>query len=1539
VQDTVMVFAPRTSGTVAGLVAVVPFTVQLYGATPPVAVQVTDVDVAVVLLLLTGAEIATETPGVRVIETVLVSVPNALVQATVMTFEPTTRLAVAGLVAAEPLTVQLIGGVPVVVQVTGVVEDDVLLPAVGAVIVTTGASPRLTVIDLVSEPNALLQTTVMVFAPMTSGTVAGLVAEVPFTVQVIGAVPVEVQVTAVDVAVVLLLLAGAEIVTTGAVPRLTVTVFVSEPNALVQATVMVFAPATSATVAGLVAAAPLTVQLIGAVPAALKDTDVDAAVVFVPSAGELIVVTGASPRVTVTDLLSELLDESVQATVMVFAPGARLTVAGLVAALPFTVQVIGAAPPDVVQVTEVDVAVVFVPVVGAVIVTVRPGVRVIVTVLVSDPNALEQATVMVFEPTTRFVVAGLDAAAPFTVQEIGAVPVDVHATEVVDEEVLLPPAGAVIVTTGAMPWLTVTLLLSDPNALEQATVMVFAPGFRLTVAGLVADAPLTVQATGAVPVDVQLTEVVAAVVLVPLAGAVIVTTGATPRLTVMILVSVPNALAQATVMVFGPATNATVAGLVAAAPLTVQEIGAVPVALKDTDVDAAVVFVPSAGELIVVVGAVPTFTTTDLLSELPVESEQATVMVFGPAARLTVAGLVAALPFTVQVIGGAPPAVVHATEVDDAVVFVPLAGDVIVTVTPGVRVTETVLVSEPNALEQATVMVFAPTARLTVDGLVAAAPLTVQEIGAVPVDVQATDVVDAEVVLALAGAVIVTTGAMPWLTVTDFESDPNALEQATVMVFAPATRATVAGLVAAEPLTVQLIGAVPVDVQVTEVDEAVVLEPEVGAVIVTTGATPRLTVMILVSVPNALVQVIVIVFAPATRATVAGLVAVAPFTVQVIGGVPVTVQLIDVDPAVVFEPSIGEVIVMTGAMPRVTTTDLLSLLLDASEQATVMVFAPCARLTVVGLVAALPFTVQVTGATPPDVVHVTEVVGAVVLVLLPGAVIVIASPAARMTFTTLVSVPNELVQVTVMAFAPFARLTVAGLVAAAPLTVQLIGVLPVDDQMTCVVDAEVVLPSSGAEIDTTGASPRLTVTDALFEPNALAQATVMTFAPGTRLTVAGLVAAAPLTVQVTGAVPAVVQVTEVVDAVVLLLLSGAVIPADAATPRLMTTDLLSEPNAFVQATVMVFAPSARATVAGLLAVEPFTVQEVGGVPVVVHVADVDDAVVFEPSVGAVIVTTGAVPRLTVTDLVSEALVESEQETEIAFAPVARLTVVGLVAEAPLTVQLIGAIPPVVVHSTEVVSAVVLLLLAGAVIWTARPEPRVTVTVLVSAPNALEQATVMTFEPTARLTVAGLVAAEPLTVQETGAVPVEDQTTEVVAELVVLPLTGAEIETTGAMPRVEVIEAVLEPNALVQTTVMVFAPSTRLTVAGLVAAAPFTVQLIGVVPVVVQLTAVDVAVVFVLFGDVIVTTGAMPRLTVMVFVFDPTELVQTTVMVFAPTTRFTFAGLAAAAPLTVQVGAGEPVALNETGIDDAVVLVPSAGLEIVVTGAWFVQVVV
>jgi hypothetical protein len=71
--------------------------------------------------------------------------------------------------------------------------------------------------------------------------------------------------------------------------------------------------------------------------------------------------------------------------------------------------------------------------------------------------------------------------------------------------------------------------------------------------------------------------VVAAVVLLLLAGAVMTTTGMSPRVTVTVAeVPVPNALVQATEMVFAPTFRATelVDVLVELTPLTVQVVPA-----------------------------------------------------------------------------------------------------------------------------------------------------------------------------------------------------------------------------------------------------------------------------------------------------------------------------------------------------------------------------------------------------------------------------------------------------------------------------------------------------------------------------------------------------------------------------------------------------------------------------------------------------------------------------------------------------------------------------------------------------------------------------------------------------------------------------------------------------------------------------------------------------------------------------------------------------------------------------------------------------
>src|SRR3954451_3201748 len=103
------------------------------------------------------------------------------------------------------------------------------------------------------------------------------------------------------------------------------------------------------------------------------------------------------------------------------------------------------------------------------------------------------------------------------------------------------------------------------------------------------------------------------VVLAPLAGVVIATVRAIP-VTVIVLVSDPKTLEQVTVMVLLPATIGTEAGDVAAVPLTVQLIVPVPVAPKATEIGVAALLEPVAGELIVVTGGLPRFTTIDCVA-------------------------------------------------------------------------------------------------------------------------------------------------------------------------------------------------------------------------------------------------------------------------------------------------------------------------------------------------------------------------------------------------------------------------------------------------------------------------------------------------------------------------------------------------------------------------------------------------------------------------------------------------------------------------------------------------------------------------------------------------------------------------------------------------------------------------------------------------------------------------------------------------------------------------------------------------------------
>jgi hypothetical protein len=152
---------------------------------------------------------------------------------------------------------------------------------------------------------------------------------------------------------------------------------------------------------------------------------------------------------------------------------------------------------------------------------------------------------------------------------------------VVALEVFVPFAGAVIATVGTLPRLTVISLLSLPKLLEQLTVTVFAPRLSATelVIVLLEALPLTVQVVppGMVepPSTVYMTLTELEVVLVPVGGSVIATTGARPRVTLTLTgVLGPKALVQETVIVLPPSESATefVLVLLDALPLTVQVV-------------------------------------------------------------------------------------------------------------------------------------------------------------------------------------------------------------------------------------------------------------------------------------------------------------------------------------------------------------------------------------------------------------------------------------------------------------------------------------------------------------------------------------------------------------------------------------------------------------------------------------------------------------------------------------------------------------------------------------------------------------------------------------------------------------------------------------------------------------------------------------------------------------------------------------------------------------------------------------------------------
>src|SRR4051812_27993831 len=101
------------------------------------------------------------------------------------------------------------------------------------------------------------------------------------------------------------------------------------------------------------------------------------------------------------------------------------------------------------------------------------------------------------------------------------------------------------------------------------------------------------------------------------------------------------------------------------------------------------------------------------------------------------------------------------------------------------------------------------------------------------------------------------------------------------------------------------------------------LAPFAGVVIATVRAIP-VTVMVLVSEPKRLEQVTVMVLLPAAIVTAAGDVAGVPLTVQVIVPEPVALKatLIGVD--ALLDPVAGELIVVTGGLPRLTEIDCVA---------------------------------------------------------------------------------------------------------------------------------------------------------------------------------------------------------------------------------------------------------------------------------------------------------------------------------------------------------------------------------------------------------------------------------------------------------------------------------------------------------------------------------------------------------------------------------------------------------------------------------------
>jgi hypothetical protein len=184
------------------------------------------------------------------------------------------------------------------------------------------------------------------------------------------------------------------------------------------------------------------------------------------------------------------------ATSIVFDPraSAKVFAAALFVGVPLIVQVVPFgmdAAPSTLKATLMLDAVVLRPLLGAVIATDGPVPRTTATVSASVPKALEQVTVIAFEPISRatLLVDGSVVAAPFTLHDvplgIDATPFNENTAFTLAADVTVLATGSTIATTGATPRVTVTAALPLPKAFAQATVIVFAPSDSATLFELV----------------------------------------------------------------------------------------------------------------------------------------------------------------------------------------------------------------------------------------------------------------------------------------------------------------------------------------------------------------------------------------------------------------------------------------------------------------------------------------------------------------------------------------------------------------------------------------------------------------------------------------------------------------------------------------------------------------------------------------------------------------------------------------------------------------------------------------------------------------------------------------------------------------------------------------------------------------------------------------------------------------------------------------------------------------------------------------------